>query len=157
MKKILTIAVISAAVLLASCKKEGKNDDENILTAAMILASNAGKCRVAMDSSTLSVPFIAASTTSQEVSFATINGISYGVVVAKNLSVGSKVVFTGNATAKLAINSSENGCNIYPTSSLGSYITQTSTNPASFTVVVAIESNIAFLVSGTGNVTVQIQ
>ena len=157
MKKILTMAVISATILFSGCTKKENNDDENFLTAALLLASSASNCNVTSGSTTLSLPFVTATTTAQNVSFTTSNGTSLGVVVAKNLAVGAKVVFTGNATASAYPNNSSSGCNVSASGTvLSTSLTQTSTNPASFTVLIA-QDNTAFLVSGTGTVTVQIQ
>lgn len=60
----------------------------------------------------LSLPFVTASTTAQPVSFITENATSLGVAIARNLAVGSEVVFTGNATADFYINTSSSGCSL---------------------------------------------
>jgi len=163
MKKLTTLLVLSMALFLVNCPKEDSNDDENLLVAALVLSSSSANCTVTIGSTTASIPFITATTTAQKVSFLNSNGASLGAVVAKNLAVGQRIVFTGSATATAYENASSSGCTIGATTSSftsGSspVFTQTSTNPPIFTVNIA-QANTGIIVSSTSgaDVTVKIE
>lgn len=158
-KQITTLTLLSALLFFASCQKKENNDDENFLTAALILASNASNCGLEAGSSTVTLPFVTATTTAQEVKFTTSNGVSLGIVIAKNLQIGQKIVFTGSSTATAY---SDTVCPITvstttATNSGSPSFSQTSTNPPSFTAL-KTNSEAGVVVSGNGGtVTVQIQ
>ncbi|NCN08979.1 MAG: hypothetical protein GW938_03960 [Leptospira sp.] len=151
-KQITTLTLLLSLVFLATCKKKENNDDDTTLFTLLYLQNQRISSLCKINGGTVSIPYITATSTSQELSFfANSDGTTTGIVIASGLTVGKKIVFTGNATAIAYVNLDSSGCSFSTSSTAGSAVTQTSTNPPSFTVASSSYTDAAILVTGNGS------
>ncbi|NCN08528.1 MAG: hypothetical protein GW938_01660 [Leptospira sp.] len=142
MKKSLILVTI--LLLTLTCKKDDNKEENNNLLALLFLFSSPSvtSCTVTLTNSTISVPAIEVSSTSKQLEFTSSGGSNYSVVYARNLTPGQKIVLSGSSTAT-AYSSSSTNCSfdigitagILTSTSGGSFFSQTSVDPPSFTVL----------------------